>query len=399
MAGTGLSGPPRKPERLLLVGGIASSLSNFRGPLMKALIDAGVEVTACASVDREAAPARVEALGARFVPVEVQTTGTNPLSDLGYLRALRRIVAEARPDCVLSYTIKPVIYGSLAARSCGVPDICSMITGVGHAFSSGAGLGGAVVGAVTPWLYRAALAGNRLVFFQNPDDRALFERRGLLGRNTRVTMMHGSGVDVDHYAVAPLPTDAPHFLLIARLIREKGIVEYIEAARRVRAVHPDASFTLVGPAVNHPGGIPAEQVEAWVREGIVRHPGVAEDVRPHLAAANVYVLPSYYREGQPRSVLEAMAMGRPIVTADSPGCRETVSDGRNGLLVRPRDSDSLAAAMLRLAGDAELRERMGSESRAIAESRYDVHRVNAAVLRELGVHGGLRRRSPRPAAA
>jgi glycosyltransferase involved in cell wall biosynthesis len=195
-----------------------------------------------------------------------------------------------------------------------------------------------------------------------------------------VVQVGGSGVDLARFASAPLPPGPPTFLLIARLLRDKGVVEYVEAARRVRKRRPDARFQLLGPLDPNPAAISRAELEAWVAEGAIEYLGETRDVRPYLAKATVYVLPSYYREGLPRSIVEAMAMGRPIITTDAPGCRETTVDGQNGYLVPSRDSAALAAAAMRFADDPALAHAMGRRSRQIAEARFDVNRINAALL-------------------
>jgi glycosyltransferase involved in cell wall biosynthesis len=310
-------------------------------------------------------------------------TGTNPLADLSTLFALRRLMRALKPGHVLAYTIKPVIYGLLAARLASVPNRFALITGLGYAFTGEAtGLRGALR-AVVRRLYALSLRGAHKVFFQNPDDRELFLSLGIVGKATPTAIVNGSGIDVSAYAVAPLPQGAD-FLLIARLLGDKGVREYVEAARKVRAQHPEASFSLVGWIDGNPDAIAQGELDAWVNEGAIRYLGRMDDVRPALAACSVYVLPSY-REGTPRTVLEAMAMGRPVITTDAPGCRETVKDGDNGFLVPVKSVDALAEAMLRFIREPALREAMGRRSREVAEDKYDVHKVNAVMLRAMGL--------------
>jgi len=196
-------------------------------------------------------------------------------------------------------------------------------------------------------------------------------------------LVNGSGVDLAHYDLAPLP-EAPVFLFIGRLLTDKGIVEYAEAARQVKARYPEARFLVAGWLDSNPTAISQQQLDGWINDGIIEFLGKLDDVRPAIGQCAVYVLPSY-REGTPRTVLEAMSMGRPVITTDAPGCRETVIDGRNGFLVPVKAIDELAEAMIKLAGDSGLREIMGKESRLIAEDKYDVHKVNRSMLRQLGL--------------
>jgi glycosyltransferase involved in cell wall biosynthesis len=232
-------------------------------------------------------------------------------------------------------------------------------------------------------LYRFGLSKSRKVFFQNPDDEALFRQLGLLPADIPSCVVNGSGVDVADYALAPLP-EKPSFLLIARLLGDKGVREYAQAARKVKAQYPDAVFQLVGWIDDNPDAISQQELDEWVNTGTVEFLGKLADVRPAVADCNVYVLPSY-REGTPRTVLEAMAMGRPVITTDAPGCRETVTDGDNGFLVPVKAVDELAAAMVKFLENPELVAGMGERSRLVAEQKYDVHRVNEFMLGEMGI--------------
>ena len=231
-------------------------------------------------------------------------------------------------------------------------------------------------------LYRYALGINKLIFFQNKDDmNDLLQETGATSGGKRIVVINGSGVDIDHFFVTPLPV-APVFLLIARLLRDKGIYEYVAAARIVREKYPKARFKLVGWIDTNPASISEKDLEKWMQEGLIEHKGKESDVRPSITEASVYVLPSY-REGTPRTVLEAMAMGRPIITTDVPGCRETVIDGKNGFLVPSMDPMRLSEAMCRFIKSPGLGKRMGLESRRLAEERYDVRKVNAKICEEL----------------
>ena len=258
------------------------------------------------------------------------------------------------------------------------------------------GLGYALADEVVGWrrrllqglvlsLYRLAMRHASAVFFQNPDDAALFLKRGLLPERVRSIVVNGSGVPLDAYTVAALPQTSTSFVLIARLLAEKGIREYVSAARLIRALHPEVVFHLVGGVDANPGAISAAEVQGWQDEGVVLWHGQLDDVRPALASAHVFVLPSFYREGTPRTVLEAMSMGRPIITTDMPGCRETVIEGESGFLVPPRSAEALAAAMLRFVSDPGLVVKMGMRSRQLAEEKYDVRKVNAVMISAMGL--------------
>jgi glycosyltransferase involved in cell wall biosynthesis len=287
---------------------------------------------------------------------------------------------------VLSYTIKPVIYGTLAAWLAGVPHRFALITGLGYAFQ-GCGQRSRLQ-ALVQRLYGLALARAQRVFFQNHDDLALFQERGILNPHTQVCVVNGSGVDLDSFAVRPLPAAAlagsVRFLFIGRLLGDKGVREYAQAARLLKRSHPQVQCALVGWVDSNPNAITQAELDGWIADGSIEFLGRLADVRPAIEACSVYVLPSY-REGTPRTVLEAMAMGRPIVTTDAPGCRETVIDGENGFLVPVQDAVALAQAMARFIDEPALQTSMGIRSRLIAEVKYDVHKVNAVMLVGMGV--------------
>jgi len=370
--------------RIVVIGGWAPSLIKFRGPLLAALVARGHEVIAMAADGSPAIAAALGALGVRFEPIELERTGIDPIADA---RAIGRLVRRLRalgPELVLGYTIKPVIYGSLAARLAGVPRRAAMITGLGSALASVRTKKQRVIAAVASALYRAGLAQCEVVIFQNPDDRDELARIGALPRRARVAIVRGSGVDLAHYTAAALPPGPPIFLFLGRLLRDKGIAEYVAAARQVRARHPEATFRIAGWFDPNPESLTQAELDAVVGDGTIEYLGACDDVRPHLAAAHVLVLPSY-REGTPRSVLEAMAMARAVITTTAPGCRETVVDGDSGLLVPVGDARALAAAMIRLIEAPALVARLAAAGHARAVELYDADKVAASVIAALAL--------------
>lgn len=371
-------------KKLLVVASFGESLVNFRGQLLEAFLDAGLEVHAAAPDLDQGNPFReiLESKGINVHTIPMQRTGMNPIADLKALTSLRSLMQRIKPDVFLGYTVKPVVYGTLAARLAGVPVRFALITGLGYAFTGEASGKRAVVQKIVRGLYRAALSQATKVFFQNPDDELLFRQTGILPVRVPSMVISGSGIDTRHFASTTLPKGAPRFLLIARLLGDKGIREYAEAARIVKSNHPSAHFALVGWADDNPEAIAKSELDDWVAEGTIQFLGKLDDVRTAITDASVYVLPSY-REGTPRTVLEAMAMGRPIITTDAPGCRETVKDGENGYLVPVRSVDALASAMEKFILDPRLVTQMGECSRALAESKYDVHKVNASMLQAM----------------
>ena len=371
-------------KRILVVASYAPSLRNFRGALIDALLHHGhaVHVAAPDLTTDPALRVWLEERGVICHNVPLARTGLNPLVDLRSLIALIRLMRHIKPDVFLGYTIKPVIWGLLAARLAGVPRRVALITGLGYAFTGVQRGLRALIKNIARLLYGLALRRATLVFFQNPDDRDDFTRMGILSSNIPVELVAGSGVDIGHFAEQSFSSGPTRFLLIARLLGDKGIREYAKAAQTLRARWPDAEFHLVGGTDLNPDGIPEKEVAQWHSDGHIIWHGAVSDVRLAIADAHVYVLPSY-REGTPRTVLEAMAIGRAVVTTDAPGCRQTVEPGRNGFLVPVRDVVALVDAMEHFLLDPTLIPSMGAESRRIAEKRYDVKLVNAAMLKAM----------------
>lgn len=374
--------------RIVVMGGLARSLVNFRGHLLKRLCAQGHEVIACAGDEDDAVRQQLATWGIRFRTVPLSRTGRNPLDELRVVRRLTQLLKELRPDVFLGYTVKPVIYGGWAAASAGVPRRLGLITGLGSAFLPHDWKGRALRRVVVE-LYRSALTRFDRVIFQNPDDCQEFRSRRLV-RDDQIARIHGTGIDLREFPVTPLPEDRPRFLMIARLLREKGVAEYAEAVRIVKQSQPSAVCQLLGPPYESPCAISLDQVRDWERSTGLEYLGETSDVRPFLTDCNVYVLPSY-REGVPRSTQEALAMGRAIITTDVPGCRETVVEGSNGILVSSQNATALAEAMLQLAGDVEERRRMGAASRRLAEQRFDVHRINDVLVDLIAPATAIRR--------
>ena len=371
--------------RIVVLGSHVSSLVNFRGRMIERMVAEGHDVIGCAPGRSERVEQGLERLGARYFPVKLSRTGLSLAADLASLIDLIRVFRRLKPAAVFSYTIKPVVYGSIAALLAGVPEIYSMITGLGYTFL-GTTWKQRILNAIVKPLYRAALGLNRGVFFQNEDDANLFVEQGLVAR-AKVTITGGSGVDLAHFPVEPLPKPPARFLMCARILVEKGVREYIEAAGILKRRYPDAQFDYLGPFdVDNPAGVSESQVNAWNRGGQVRFHGPATDVRPFFRACNVFVLPSY-REGTPRTVLEAAAMGRPVITTDGPGgCRQTVRPGETGFLVPVKDSAALARAMERFIAQPELIGKMGAAGRRYMEEKFDVRRVNQTIVDAMGLN-------------
>jgi len=367
----------------MVIGGVPHSLINFRGTLLEAMVARGHEVIACAPNAPDKVREKLVDMGVAYCHVPIKRAGMNPIRDLSTAVYLFRLFRRKQPYAVLGYTAKPVIWGCLAAMAAGGPGAYAMITGLGYAFINGGGLKQQIIGRIVSMLYRGALARVHAVFFQNRDDLTEFKQKKLLKNGVKTVLINGSGVDLRHYCKSPLP-EKPVFLLMSRLIADKGIREYREAARRVRAKYPQARFLLAGGFDENPAAISKEEIRVWQEEGDIEYLGWLEDVRPAIGQSRVYVLPSY-REGTPRTVLEAMSAGRPVITTDAPGCRDTVVDGVNGFIVPVKDAGALAEAIKKFIKQPGLAESMGEESRRIAEEKFDVHKVNKMILDTMGL--------------
>jgi glycosyltransferase involved in cell wall biosynthesis len=368
--------------KILLIAGLADSLVNFRGHLIQSMRAKGYEVHVAAPDmwQSEASVHALRAWGVQLHEAKMDRTGKNPLADLQTIWELWRLMQKVQPAVVLGYTIKPVIFGTIAAWLAGVPKRVALITGLGFAFQSER----SVMLWIVQKLYAFALRRTELVFFQNPDDLALFRERKILSLDAHTCVVNGSGVDVTYFAENELPSEGICFLLIARLLGAKGVREYAQAAKIVKGRYPDARFAVVGWIDSNPDAISQEELDGWVSTGVLEYWGRMSDVRPAIQKTSVYVLPSY-REGTPRSVLEAMSMGRAVITTDAPGCRETVRHGDNGYLVPVKSVIALAEAMMHFCETPLLVREMGNRSRSIALERYDVHKVNAMMMKEMGI--------------
>lgn len=378
--------------KFLLIASYPGSILKFRGALIEAIRDKGFEIH-IAAPEFNNCHEEVKALkklGYILHDIPMQRTGTSPLNDAKTLSALYFLIKRIKPSHVLSYTIKPVIYGTLAAWAAKIPNRYALITGLGYAFQQVEETGNrSKLQRLIHELYKQALSRATKVFFQNPDDFNLFKQLKLISSNTPIAVVNGSGVDVSEYAVASFPMkvdDIPElrFLLIARLLGDKGVREYAKAAKLIKDKHPKAKFDLVGWIDNNPDSIEQQELDQWVEEGTINFWGKLTDVKPAIEASSIYVLPSY-REGTPRTVLEAMAMGRPIITTDAPGCRETVTNEVNGFLVPVKSVEGLVETMEKFILDPSLIETMGKASRKIAEDKFDVHAVNNFMLKEMGL--------------
>jgi glycosyltransferase involved in cell wall biosynthesis len=350
------------------------NIANFRPGLIQALRGAGFEAVVIAPQD-PAADSRMRELDVERIPIRIDRAGLNPAADLRLHLEYRRLLGRIRPAAYLGFTIKPNIYGSMAAASLGIPAIPN-VSGLGTAFIRRGPLQ-----AMVTMLYRVGFSKAPVVFFQNDEDRSLFVERRII-RTDRSRVLPGSGIDLSRFTPSPPAEGAPTFLLVARLLRDKGIAEFVEAARSLRSA--GMRFQLLGPIdEGNRTAIKRAELESWVAEGAIEYLGTTDDVRPFIAAATAVVLPSY-REGMPRSLLEAAAMARPMIAADVPGCRDLVENDVNGYLCAARDSGSLASVMRRMAAlSPERGLAMGAAARTKVQEQFGEERVIQAYLEVL----------------
>ncbi|CAB3628581.1 glycosyltransferase family 4 protein [Achromobacter aegrifaciens] len=360
-------------RRLLFVVNNPAFFMSHRVPVALAAQQAGYEVHV-ATMDGPAV-ADIQALGMTHHAIPMTRSGKHPLQELGTLLALIRLFRRLRPQVVHLVTIKPVLYGGIAARLTRVPGMVAAISGLGFVFLSNS-LKMRLVRAVVARLYRLALGHpNSRVIFQNASDRDLLKSLGAV-RDAQVVMIRGAGVDLNAYRAQPEPPAPPVVVtMVARLLRDKGVQEFVQAARLLRERGLPVTMQLVGGVdAGNPASATQNDVDAWQQEGCVRALGERSDVAALYAGSHIAVLPSY-REGLPKSLIEAAACARAVVTTDVPGCRDAIEPGETGLLVPVRDAQALADAIARLAEDPALRQSMGAAGRALAEREFNIDRV------------------------
>jgi glycosyltransferase involved in cell wall biosynthesis len=362
--------------RIAIIAGTVYAMTKHRFELINSLLSLGLEVVLIIPSSDSSNTSDLLNAGVEIRKIALKPSGRNIWQDIRSYFELKKVLKNEKPNMVLCFTIKPVIYGSLAAKKVGVSKIYSIIPGVGSVFIGDSFWVRALCFGVKI-LYKKSLRNNRLVFFENPDDLKLFADLKLANKEQGL-VVDGCGVNIKKFEKKDLPKKIS-FTLLGRIIKDKGVIEYIEAVKLIKKKHPDVSFYLAGPASDNPTAIKMEQIRAWVDSGLICYLSELDDVRPLLETTSVFVLPSY-REGTPRASLEAMAMGRPIITTDVPGCRETVIDGENGFLIPPKNVEVLVEKILYFISKPERVKVMGDSSRRIVVDRYDVERVNEKII-------------------
>mgnify|MGYP001532602261 FL=1 len=344
--------------------------------MMKSFIASGAKVYAVGNEPEENWKRRFEDEGIDYLSIPVSRNGLNVLGDVLTFQSIRRIILAIRPDKIFTYQAKTIVYGVLAARSIDKNIECfPLVAGLGSIFR-GHGIKNSLIKTILGLQYKLAFKFSIKVIFQNNDDKNELLNLKLLNTD-KTCIINGSGVNLDKFICVPLPS-TPAILYVGRLVKDKGIGEYLNLAQRIKISGKNIRCLLVGPFDSNPSALKSEELQPYIDNGIVEYFGEQSDVRPYLAQCTVYVLPSYH-EGTPKSVLEAMATGRPIVTTDAPGCRETVSDNVNGFLVPIKDTDALFNAVIKIIDNKNIARKFSVESRRIAEEKYDVNKVNTAI--------------------
>ena len=356
---------------------------NFRGPLITELVKRFEVFAAAPFIDPETKE-KVELLGARCISIAFQRTGINPVADYKAYTAFKKQVQSINPDYTLAYTIKPVVFGLKAVQESKSKKF-ALITGRGSGFDS-RGLKAKFIKSIVTKLYKNSLKSAHGIIFQNEQDCSYFLNEKIITTKSNCSVIKGTGVDMNHYHVFPKKeNERVTFLFVARLIKEKGIPELIAATKQLKKAGFDFEVQLLGWIDPNPGGISQNEIEKLHASGLVNYLGTTNDIRPYMNQADVFVLPSYYNEGLPRTIQEAMSMKKPIITTDHPGCRETVVEGENGFLVKTRDSRALANAMKKFLMEPLLIEEMGQKSYELCKEKFDVHKINAQLLKFMGI--------------
>jgi glycosyltransferase involved in cell wall biosynthesis len=369
--------------KFLLISPKNRTIYNFRGDLVKEINSLGYEIYATGpNYDHIE---KIESLGVKFEKIDLNKTGINFWSDLKYTFLLWLFIRKIKPDVVLGYTIKPVIYGSLAAKLAGCKNVYCLITGIGYTFTSES-LKARLIKIFVTILYRIAFLIPNKVIFQNRDDLSEFLKLKLL-KNEQCELVNGSGVNLQQFNPKPYPENIT-FLMISRVLYSKGVLEYLSAAKQVKKDFPKTRFILLGSVETSVDSIPESLIQEYVTSNVIEYFPETNDVRDYIELCSVYVLPSY-REGTPRTVLEAMAMGRPVITTDSPGCRETVENEVNGFLVPVKNSNELAQRMNWFNENQYMIPVMGNESLRIVKNKFDVKIVNSEMIQHMNLRGNL----------
>lgn len=365
--------------KIAVLSSHTSSLFWFRMDMMKDFIKHGHSVIALGPEPESDWELKFRENDIEYRQLFVERNGINPFNDLKTYKQLSQFMKDEKPDKIFAYQAKTVVYGSIAAKANGIKEVYPLIAGLGSIFR-GEGLKNKIIKTVMKIEYRAACKASKKVFFQNNDDKSEFINNGLILED-KVVIINGSGVNLEKFRPEPLP-ETPAFLFIGRLIKDKGVMEYLEACKRIKVEYPEVRCLLVGPYDSNPSALQPEELKPFLDQNIIEYFGEQSDVRPYIKQCSTYILPSYH-EGTPKTVLEAMAIGRPIITSDAPGCRETVTDGYNGFLVAIKDIEGLVKKMKTLIQDPGMSKLMAERSLKLAREKYDVNLINKSIMQTM----------------
>lgn len=367
--------------KIAVLSSHTTSLFWFRLDMMKAFIDNGHSVIAVGPEPESEWKEKFQKYSIEYKQIVVERNGMNPIKDLKTLKDLYKFLKKEKPQKIFTYQAKTVVYGSIAARLNGIKEVYPLIAGLGSIFR-GHGVKNKLIKTIMKIEYWIAAKCSRKVFFQNHDDKNEFLHNGII-LDSKAVIINGSGVNLSKFKPVPHP-EKPAFLFIGRLIKDKGIVEYLEACNKIKVKYPDVRCMLVGPYDSNPSALTKEELEPYIKKGVIEYFGEQKDVSTYIAQCSTFILPSYH-EGTPKTVLEAMAMGRAIITSDAPGCRETVTDGVNGYLVKIKDIKGLTNKMEILINNANLNSQFGEKSAIIAKEKYDAKIVNQSIMQVMGL--------------
>lgn len=367
--------------KILVLTSHSPSLFWFRLDMMKSFVEKNHEVMAVGNEPESKWCEKLKRYHVQYKQITISRNSLNPFKDLITLSSIKSVIRDYQPDKIFTYQAKTVVYGGIAANQLGIKEVYPLIAGVGSLFLSN-DIKTRVVRKITIAGYRLSMRNCPAVFFQNHEDENNFIKTKVIKNQKRV-FLRGSGVNLDRFAQQSLP-DTVGFLCTCRLIKDKGVFEYIEACRIIKKNNPNVRCMLLGPFDSNPTSIKPKELQVFIDEGTIEYFGEQEDVRPYLERCSVFVLPSY-REGTSKAVLEAMSSGKAIITTNAPGCVETVDDNLNGLMVPVKDVQSLANAMQYMIDNPARLQEMASHARSKAEEQFDVNKVNATICETMGL--------------
>lgn len=362
--------------KILVLSSHTKSLFWYRMDMMQAFVKSGYKVFAAGPDEERVWKDKFKEYNIEYFHISVLRTGINPLEDLKTFKSIKTLMQNIEPDKVFVYQAKTIVYGCLAANNCHIGEVYPMVAGLGSIFRS-SGLKNMLARPIMYLLYKLAFGFSKKVFFQNEDDKQFLLKRKILSSN-KIVLINGTGVNLGRFKPTPLPSQIT-FLFIGRLLKDKGIKEYLSACEIIKNKYPSVRCLLVGPYDTNPSAIKSKDLKTYTEKNIVEYFGEQFDVRPYIEQCTTFVLPSYH-EGTPKTVLEAMAMGRAIITTDAPGCRETVKNGINGLLVKVKDVKDLVDKMEYVILNPEMNIKFGKNSFELAKEKYDVNKINYKIM-------------------